>query len=358
MKKTKAKLLKTCLIVAGILFIAGCEPGENLTTDNGLPGSFHPGVFIINEGNFGGGNGSVSYLDLIDSKMYNHIFQAINDRSLGDIPQSMYIMDNLGFIVINNSAKIEVINMDDFISVNTISGFSSPRHFLPVSDSIAYVSDMFSRSISVVNLDDYTITKTIETGMSTEQMIIIDNEVFVANWMSGNKILVINPISGEIIDSIEVIIEPNSMVIDKNQKLWVLCSGGYLNEEMPGILRIDPSTREKEETFRFSVLESSPSHLCINGSGDTLYFLNNTSLPARRGIFQMSVTDLEIPSEPLVQTEKLFYSIGIDPENGIIYAADAVDYQQKGKVFRYLPNAALKDSFDVDIIPGSFVFNR
>ena len=351
MKTTKNKLLKTNLLIAGILFIASCEPGENLTTDNGFPGSFHPGVFIINEGNFGGGNGSVSYLDLIESKMYNHIFQEINDRLLGDIPQSMFIMDNQGFIVINNSAKIEVINMDDFISVNTISGFSSPRHFLPVSDSIAYVSDMFSGSISVVNLDDYTITKTIETGMSTEQMIIINNEVFVANWMGGNKILVINPIIGKIIDSIEVIIEPNSMVMDKNQKLWVLCSGGYLNEEMPGILRIDPATREKEEIFRFSELESSPSHLCINGLGDTLYFLNN-------GIFQMPVTDTEIPSEPLVQTEKLFYSIGIDPENGIIYAADAVDYQQKGKIFRYLPDAALKDSFDVDIIPGSFVFNR
>ena len=351
MKKTKTKLLKTCLLIAGILFIAGCEHEENLPLDNDLPGSFNPGVFIINEGNFGGGNGSVSYLDLTESKMYNHIFLEINDRSLGDIPQSMFIMDSLGFIVINNSAKIEVINMDDFRSVNSVSGFSSPRHFLPVSDSIAYVSDMFSGSISVVNLDNYIITKTIETGMSTEQMMKIGDEVFVANWMSGNKILVINPILGEIIDSIEVIIEPNSMVLDKNNKLWVLCSGGYLNEEMPGILRINPATREKEETFRFSVLESSPSHLCINGLGDTLYFLNN-------GIFQMPVTDTEIPSEPLVQTEKLFYSIGIDPENGTIYAADAVDYQQKGKVFRYLPDAALKDSFDVDIIPGSFVFNR
>ena len=296
------------------------------------------------------------FRSLIESKIYIHIFQEINDRSLGDIPQSMYIMESLGFIVINNSAKVEVINMNDFRSVTTISGFSTPRHFLPVSDSIAYVSDMFSGLISVVSLDNYTITKTIETGMSTEQMIIIDNEVFVANWSGGNKILVINPIIDEIIDSIEVIIEPNSMVMDKNQKLWVLCSGGYL-KEMPAILRIDPATREKEKTFRFSVLESSPSHLCINGSGDTLYFLNNAGLPARRGIFQMSVSDLEIPSEPLVQTEKLFYTIGIDPENGIIYAADAVDYQQKGKVFRYLPDAALKDSFDVDIIPGSFVFN-
>ena len=354
MRRTKAKLLKACMLITGILFIVGCEPGEDITPDNeniDLPGSFKPGVFIINEGNFGWGNGSVSFFDFTESKVYNHLFQKANDRVLGDVPQSMFIMDSLGFIVVNNSGKIEVVNIKNFSSVNTITGLPSPRYFLPVSESIAYVSDLYGGSITQIRLDDFTITKTIETGMSTEQMIKIGDELFVANWSGGNKILVINPILGEIIDSIEVIIEPNSMVLDKHQRLWVLCSGGFLNEEMPGIIRIDPATREKEETFRFSVLESSPSHLCINGLCDTLYFLNN-------GIFEMPVTETEIPSEPLVQNGKLFYSIGIDPESGIIYAADAIDYQQKGKVFRYLPEGALKDSFDVGIIPGSFVFNR
>lgn len=353
-KILKFQFVKVCLLIYGMLFIIGCEQGETIAPGNGnndIPGSFKPGVFIINEGNFGWGNGSISFFDFTKSKVYNHLFQKANDRVLGDVPQSIFIMDSLGFIVVNNSGKIEVVNMEDFRSINTINGFTSPRCFLPVSESIAYVSDLYGGSITQVRLDDYTITKTIETGMSTEQMIKIGDEVFVANWAGGNKILVIDIVEGKMVDTIDVIMEPNSMVLDKHQKLWVLCSGGFSNKEMPGIIRIDPVTREKEKTFRFNVLESSPSHLCINGSGDTLYYLNN-------GIFQMPVTETEIPSEPLVQNGKLFYSIGIDPENGIIYAADAIDYQQKGKVFRYMPEGALKDSFDVDIIPGSFVFNR
>ena len=72
----------------------------------------------------------------------------------------------------------------------------------------------------------------------------------------------------------------------------------------------------------------------------------------------MPVTETKIPSEPLVQNGKLVYGIEIVPESGIIFADDTVDYQQKGKIFRYLPKGTLKDSFDVDIIPGSFVFNR
>jgi len=351
MKKTKSTLLKTFLLTIVILIIVGCEQDDYLPLISNIPETFKPGVFILNEGNFGTGNGSVSFLDLNGSEMYNQVFKEVNGIPLGDIPQSMFITDTLGFIVVNNSAKIEVVNMDDFTTVNTISGFTSPRHFLPVSDSTAYVSDLYNSSITVVNINNFTITGSVETGKSTEQMVKIDGEVFVANWSGGNKILVIEPASGEITDSIDVILEPNSMVLDKNNKLWVLCSGGYMNEEMPGIICIDPVTREKEKTLMFNVLESSPSNLNINGSGDTLYFLNND-------IFKMSVEDPEIPSEPLIHTEKLYYNIGVDPENGVIYAADAVDYHQKGKIFRYMPGGALKDSFDVDIIPGTFVFNR
>ena len=275
MRRAKAKFLKACMLITGILFFIGCEHEENLPSDNDLSGSFNPGVFIINEGNFGWGNGSVSFFDFTELKVYDHLFQKANDRVLGDVPQSMFIKDSLGFIVVNNSGKIEVVNMGNFRSVNTITGLTSPRCFFPVSDSIAYVSDLYSGSITLVRLDDFTITKTIETGMSTEQMIKIGDELFVANWSGGNKILIIDIIEGKPLDTIDVIMEPNSMVLDKNQKLWVLCSGGFLNEEMPGIIRIDPATRKKEETFRFSVLESSPSNLCINGLGDTLYFLNN-----------------------------------------------------------------------------------
>ena len=148
MKRIKIQFLKICLLYVSMIFIDGCEQSEILNTDNDLPGSFKPGVFIINEGNIGWGNGSVSFFDFTELKVYNHLFQKANNRVLGDVPQSMFIMDNLGFIVVNNSGKIEVVNMDNFRSVNTITGLTSPRYFLPVSESNAYVSDLYSGSIT------------------------------------------------------------------------------------------------------------------------------------------------------------------------------------------------------------------
>ena len=36
------------------------------------------------------------------------------------------------------------------------------------------------------------------------------------------------------------------------------------------------------------------------------------------------------------------------------YVADAIDYQQKGIVYRYSPEGELLDEFRVGIIPGAF----
>jgi len=58
------------------------------------------GVYILNEGNFMGGNGALSFYSYDSLKIYNDIFTKANARPLGDIPpcpfthmiRSRYIM--------------------------------------------------------------------------------------------------------------------------------------------------------------------------------------------------------------------------------------------------------------------------
>ena len=69
-----------------------------------------PGVFILNEGNFKSGNGSLSFFSYDSSKLYNNTFLSINQRPLGDVPYSMNIGGSRAYIVVNNSGKIEVVD--------------------------------------------------------------------------------------------------------------------------------------------------------------------------------------------------------------------------------------------------------
>ena len=68
------------------------------------------GVFICNEGNMTFGNASLSFFDPSVEEVKNQVFYNTNEFPIGDVLQSMTIIDSLGFLMINNSGKIFVFN--------------------------------------------------------------------------------------------------------------------------------------------------------------------------------------------------------------------------------------------------------
>ena len=124
-------------------------------TDSYLSGS---GVFILNEGQFRSGNGSLSFFSNDSAKIFNNVFLKINKRLLGDVPYSMSIMGDNAYIVVNNSAKIEITKRNDMESVATISGLSSPRYISLISSTKAYVTSLDSDSLTIINLENNSIS--------------------------------------------------------------------------------------------------------------------------------------------------------------------------------------------------------
>lgn len=86
----------------------------------------------------------------------------------------------------------------------------------------------------------------------------------------------------------------------------------------------------------------------LNGGRDTLYFINND-------IWRMPVVADHVPVRPFLKYKQTkFYGLSIDPNTSEVYVADAIDYQQKGIVYRYSPEGELLDEFRAGIIPGAF----
>jgi hypothetical protein len=163
--------------------------------------------------------------------------------------------------------------------------------------------------------------------------------------------MVIDPETNSLTDSVLVGKEPNSMVVDAAGKLWVLCSGGFMAEEFPTLHRINPQSLVTEAVFTFPDIQTSPSSLCINGTGDTLFYLN-------QGVYQMTTLEMSLPESPFIpQNGRLFYTLGVDPRTSDILVSDAIDYQQRGMVFHYTSKGELKGIYNAGIIPGRFVFN-
>lgn len=350
------------LLLPVFLFLFSCskEPIREQSTNDGGPSptTYDNGIFIINEGNFNWGNASITYINNKTNIVEQDVFRKVNDRPLGDVAQSMSVFNDMGFIVVNNSNKVEVVSLADFKSVKSISGFNSPRYIAFVDSSKAYVTNL-QHDVSIIDLNSLTITKTITTMEWTESMVVYKNYLFVTcigtytepSNIRKAKLLVIDTKQDKVIDSIQTGKEPVGVVIDKKDRIWVLCTGGFDYYEPASLIRINPDLLIPEKVFTFPSGNDVPSHLCINPGGDTLYFLKN-------GVFQMPVAALDLPSEPLIPANgQLFYGLAVHPNTGNIYVSDAVDYVQNGWAYQYSPHGQLIKAYEAGRIPGSFCFS-
>ncbi len=317
--------------------------------ENPINNTSNSDVLIINEGNFGWGNSSLSVYNKSNNQVSQNVFwQQNNGLALGDVAQSMCQFNGKGYIVLNNSSKIEVVNMSNFISTATITGFNSPRFILPINNAKAYVTDLYSNSIQIVNLNTQTITGNIAVSGWTEELLIYNDTVYVCD-VTNNQLLIINPQNDQLVSSIPVGENPSSLVIDKNNKIWILCDGG-ISSTNPQLIQYNPANRTIEQTFIFPAISQSPNHLKINAVGAVLYFLND-------GVYQFNISDNNLPSSPIIPSNStIFYGLGIDPTNNDIYVADAIDYVQNGIVFRYNAAGGLIHQFNAGIIPNGFLF--
>jgi hypothetical protein len=117
------------MIAAVAVFFASCSK-EDIETVTELPlGAYDNGVLILNQGNFGQDNSSISYLSNDFATFQNNAFLAVNPtKILGNTGQDIGFYNDLAFVVLNASNKIEIINRYTLEYVATIdSGLDNPR---------------------------------------------------------------------------------------------------------------------------------------------------------------------------------------------------------------------------------------
>ena len=139
-------------------------------------------------------------------------------------------------------------------------------------------------------------------------------------------------------------------IIDKNGKLWILCAGKAQINQPGAIYRINPINHVVESVITLQNAQGSAWRLCINNSRDTLYYL-------AKDIYRISIHSQESPEQPFIPSAgKNYYGLDINPYNGFIYAADAIDYIQRGRIYIFQNDGTLHKTFLAGIIPNGFYF--
>lgn len=344
------------ILFLAALFAGGCMEWDYTGTGDDFNAT-GKGLFITNEGNFQYGNATLSYYDPLSNVVENEVFFRANGMKLGDVAQSMTIYDNKGWIVVNNSHVVFAIDLDTFKEIGRIENLTSPRYIYFVNDEKAYVTQIWDNRIFIVNPRRYEVTgyidvpgMTMETG-STEQMVGYGKYVFCNCWSYQNRIIKIDTETDKVVDELVLGIQPTSLVMDRYNKMWTITDGGYEGSpygyEAPSLYCIDAATFSIEKQFTFK-LGDWPSEVMLNGGRDTLYWINND-------IWRMDVQASRVPVRPFIEyKDTRYYGLTVSPYNSEVYVADAIDYTQQGKVYRYTSQGELLDEFYVGITPGAF----
>lgn len=342
------KLKRCCLFACALLW--SCD-----SDDAGPSGKYTNGIFIINEGGFGASNGSETFINPA-GEAEQTVFRNVNDRFAGDVLQSITFTANKGYLVLNGSNTIEIVDEHTFENLSTFEheDLDKPR-YMEVIDNKAYISvwgpydesfSLIDSYILVVDMNSMTVVKKIDTDEGVERMLLVGNRLFAANYNYGasNTVAVINTADNTLVDQLELSSGPSDLVTDANGKVWVLCAGGN------GMLyRINPTTLAIENEIE---LGFSPSgDLEISSDGTRLIY-NDGNL-----IYEMAIDATSAPAQPWLETDvTTVYGLAVDKSNGDLYITDALNFATEGKVFIYAADGSFKNSFVTGISPTDVVF--
>ncbi|MBL7828651.1 MAG: hypothetical protein JNJ57_18600 [Saprospiraceae bacterium] len=340
------------LLFSAFITLLSCEkPCEDC---NSPKGDYSNGVFVVNEGPWGG-SGTITWYNPDTGEFRDSIYEkANNGASLGLFVQSLTFHNGKGYIVVNGANRIVVVDGDTFEYLDTIGGLSKPRYFQAVDNRLAFVSqwgaDGLTGSVAAIDLDFNEIIKTYPIGHGPEKMLYFqpNNTLFVANSGGFGVDSTIVSIQG---DSDSIIVphvipgQKNPACMSKNMITggftpWnVLCKGDWNDPNPAGWIG---------RPFEHPVLGESISGGCddlatsLNGVD---YFTTGTEI--RRVL-------ADGRTEKVLTTPA--YGFNIHPVTGQFYCADAKDFNSKGTVTIMRPDGSVDGVFKVGISPGEIVF--
>jgi len=341
------------------------------------------GVYVLNEGNYQFSNASLSFYDIEADTVANNLFYKANNAPIGDVAESMSLIGDKLYIVVNNSNYIYKVDANtiecDITKPYKLTDFYSPREMFVVAPDKAYVSDLIGTSLWIINPQEMTHTGSVAMGNTTEKMVRTGNELYVSNWSyyytnaysheSYHTVQVVDLNNDVKVADIEVGKEPNTMAVDKNGHVWVLCEGRSWDDEYdefgvpygenPTLWEIDPMLKTATRRYEFKgpyedddEIKGVATTLRANLTGEKFFLIYNNEV-RRFDLNTMSLSDsFRITPEP----QGLFYNMAVDPNTGDLYVADAKNYVMNGTVYRYSEDGVLLTSFVAGIIPSAMLF--
>lgn len=369
-----------------VLSLSACEYEDDFPAGVG-EGNIE--AIVLNEGRIGTNMGAISVL-YRNGMVSPDVFRVVNNRPLGDVAQSITMINGKYFVTLNNSKKIEIINPQTFKSEGTIlyTQAGLPRQIVPVSDTTAIVSDLLSNNVSGTDLPSQLVRIRTVPPYGTpleyivirkwvEYMEVADHKLF---GMTAKGLYVfdldnINQEGSRMIEDVynEETTKTCKILKDKNGRLWAL-----MNERDKGKLTavllkcIDPETEKVLVIYRLPFVGKDEAkegdvvgtvgynRTDMDATKSLIYFSVRTYKPGRPNDSQQSIYTLNTDDGTFglhrhVPGVDMMYGCGVSPQ-GEVYICDCLDYSAQRGYIRHYKESGNIESYRVGVYPSQVYF--
>lgn len=350
---------KLALYIVFILLVWSCKNPPDIPP---LEEKGTEGILILNEGLWNQNNASLTWYDALDNTTKHGVFQAKNNRKLGDVANDMILAGNRIYIVVNNSHTLEVMTADSLKSIKQISLLNNtvgrgPRH-ITIHEANVYVS-CFDGTVAVIDTTTLTVQKYIQVGKNPEELQVSNQKLYVANsggldapnYDSTLSIVDITTLE----ETKKVTIGPNlSKVIPYNDSLLFIISRGDYDE-------IDP------ELYLFNTLGDSIAHQfqipvsSVAIVGDSLYYYYHNYSTSKSTLGTINLQNYQVSNQDINEDQVSLvtaYGITVDEIMQKIYINDAKYFSGTGEVHVFALDGTYIKSIETENIPNKIILQQ
>lgn len=348
--------MKTRFLLIVLLSIAfySCSKDNSTQPVN----SVTKGVFVINEGLYNQNNSEITFYDPSTDQTITNFYSQKNGKIIGDNANSMFIFENKGFVAVDGSNKIEVIDLKDGSSIGMIDlgQNGSPREIFILNSNRGFVTSFSKNSVIEFNPTSFTITREIPVGKYPEGLAFANNKLFVANsdLGNGNTISVIDLNSNSVVKTLQISKNPRFVGIANDNRVIVGCSGDFFDPVgLGGYYFIDPINLTVTDSI---MLNYHPQDYSLT-KDNYLFYIND------RGIGKINLTNKNVDTvfiDGMIINDiyGIAYSLAFDEIEQRLYIGNPKNFTQNGEVKIFDRNGNYLKKFDTKINPGAIYFYR
>jgi len=367
MKKLLPCYSKTALtlFVALTLLLGSCKKDDDNFANDEI--SSTKGVYMLSEGAYGSKGSDITYYDISAKTTQRGYYKKVNGADLGENATDLQRYGSKMYCVVSGKnigeSFVDVMDAATAKTIKRISFNSATAAFYPRAvafyNNKAYVS-CYDGKLRRIDTASLTIDADTQVPVYSEGIAVVNGKVYIANsdymFNGSNTVSVVDLATFKKVKDITVNINPVKIAAAPNGNVYVISQGDYANN--PGNLeRINSVTDTKVPTTAVTGIDYTSA---INITGNTAYVTrSNGALP-----FVVNAINLTlgiVASDNFITdgtTIKELYGLTIDPFNGDVYVADAINFQSAttGIAYCFGADGRKKFSFETSKNPQHAVF--